>query len=75
MSKKAKPNFTVTGPDTSDDIVLPYADLGPALSRSLTEATRQRGHEVSFYVRDRAGDIVGRSETDAAGVIRTWRLK
>lgn len=72
MRKKAVPNFTVTGPEVN----APYGDLGPALSRSLTEASKagRREEPVTFYVRDRDGDIVGRSETDADGVTRTWRL-
>jgi hypothetical protein len=70
--KKTKHNFTVTGPEFE----VPYLEIGPALSRSVTEASKAgpREEPVTFYVRDREGDIVGRSETDAEGVTRTWRL-
>lgn len=61
-----KPAFTVTGPGLEGAA---YEELGPALSRSITEATRQRNSEATFYVRNPAGDVVAYSETDGKTII------
>lgn len=59
MAKSAA--FTVTGPG----IEAGYNDFGPALSRSITAATRRR--DSTMYVRNAAGDVVGYSESDEHG--------
>ena len=60
--------FPVSGPGVD----LGYTDFGPALSRTITEASRATG-PVTFYVRDARGESLGYSERDEDGVIRTVR--
>ena len=65
---RRQPAFTVT----SADVEAHYDDLGPALSRSITEAAKAK-REITVYVRDAAGDVVGYSESDEHGNVTTVR--
>jgi hypothetical protein len=60
--------FTVT----ASDVEVGYDDLGPALSRSITEASKAK-REITVYVRDAAGDVVGYSESDERRNVTTVR--
>ena len=76
MKRAASHRYVVTGPGLDPEPS--YADVGPAISRALTAAckvaTVSKGVEVTFYVRDSiSGDLLGYSETDAAGNVTTRR--
>lgn len=60
-----KPAYTVP---TADGGEAAYEDIGPALSRSITEACKAN-REITIYVRDPQGDVVGYSENDGKTVI------
>lgn len=71
MSSALQSRFTVSGPGLD----VAYSEEGPALSRAIT-AVEQTGGEVSFYVRDSAGQLVALADRDESGVVtvrRVWR--
>lgn len=59
MSRKT-PRFAVTAPTL--DQAAPYDDLGPALSRAITEAGKRAN--VTAYVRNADGVTYGYAESD-----------
>ena len=65
--------YIVTGPGLTTEPS--YADAGPALSRTLTEASKiDKGIEATFYARDSVLDkIVGYTEITKLGAITTRR--
>ena len=81
---KTKQQITVTGPGV--ERVYPLGSIGIALSgatqHALAAQWAQRGkpaaerEEVTFYVRDPNGDVVGRSTYGATdGVVRTYLVR
>ncbi len=71
MRRKQHLRYVVTGPGLEE---VSYADVGPALSRTITAAS-QSVEEVTYYARDSIlGVIVGHSERDALGIVRTRRV-
>lgn len=74
-SRNATNRYEVTGPDVLNSPT--YADAGPALSRSITYASKSELPDGTWYVRDGVtGEIVGYTErgTSEAGVsILTFR--
>ena len=72
MARSKTGRYEVTGPGLEGVF---YADDGPAISRTVTEASKTpKGVEATFYVRDALGDkIVGYSERDKLGHITTRR--
>lgn len=58
MPRKRHERYSVTGPGLAD---ISYADVGPAISRSLTAANASE-EDATFYVRDLDGTILGYSE-------------
>lgn len=68
---KRTPAFTVP---TVDGGEAAYEDLGPALSRSITEASKAK-REITVYVRNAAGDVVGYSENDGKRVTTVRHAK
>jgi hypothetical protein len=65
----AHDGYTVSGPGVD----VKYADAGPALSRAVTAASRADA-PCSYYVRDRLGAAVGRTDRDEDGGVQVWRL-
>jgi hypothetical protein len=69
MSDSSKP-VTVTGPDCDRRA----ESAGVGLSYAVTCASRasRAGMDASYYVRDEAGDVVGRADTDGSGGVRVF---
>lgn len=64
----------VTGPGIADGEEPSYADPGPAISRSLTAASKAAPHvdEGTWYVRDAVTDeVIGYSEVYGTHLVRT----
>lgn len=71
MRKKNGGRYAVTGAGLDN---VNYADFGPALSRTVTEASKSKV-EGSWYVRDLDGTTLAYSDRDEDGRITTHQLR
>lgn len=71
MGRRSKQGrYEVTGPGVGERIF--YEDDGPALSRTITLASKWHG-EGTWYVRDIDDSIIGHTDRDRDGLITTRR--
>lgn len=76
MAKAKSLRYIVTGPGISESPS--YADIGPAISRTLTAAIEysKKKIEATFYARDSITDkVLGYSESHKDGTVTTRRNK